>query len=237
VREHAYASKSVGKRRGLVVYTPPGYDQELSGHYPVLYLFHGAGDNEGTWTAIGRAHWIADNLLAQGKCRRMIVVMTDGHAQAPGAATPEVRGQALAVFQKDLLEDVMPFVESNYRTLPGPTNRAIVGLSMGGGQSMTIGLNHPELFAWVGGMSSAIFNPEQTVQAALADASVSNAKFKLLWFACGKDDFLLKQNKQLDELLSARGIHHEFTETDGNHSWPVWRRHLVEFLPRIFKMN
>ena len=239
VRQHAYASKALGKRRALVVYTPPGYDLDAASRFPVLYLFHGAGDNEATWTALGRAQWITDNLLAQGKCRPLILVMTDGHAQpsAPAGAPPEARGQALAAFQKDLLQDVMPFIEANYRTRPGPTNRAIIGLSMGGGQSLAIGLNHPELFAWVGGMSSSVSNPEETVQAALADAPAINAKLKLLWFACGKDDFLLKQNKQFDELLTARGVRHEFKLTEGNHSWPVWRRYLVDFLPRVFSAD
>ena len=239
VHQHAYASQSLGKRRSLMVYTPPGYELQATNRYPVLYLFHGAGDNEGTWTALGRAQWIADNLLAQGKCRPLILVMTDGHAQSPAAAgaSPELRGQAMGAFQRDLLQDVMPFVEANYRARPGPTNRAIIGLSMGGGQSLTIGLNHPELFAWVGGMSAAVVNPEETLKAALADATASNARLKLLWFACGKDDFLLKQNKQLDELLNARGIQHEFKLTEGNHSWPVWRRYLADFLPLVFRVE
>lgn len=239
VRQHAYASKALGKRRALVVYTPPGYDLDSTSRFPVVYLLHGAGDNEATWTALGRAQWITDNLLAQGRCRPLILVMTDGHAQAPApaGAAPEARGQALGAFQKDLIEDVMPFVEANYRARPGPTNRAIIGLSMGGGQSLTIGLNHPELFAWIGGMSSAVSNPEQAIKAALADPPATNEKLKLLWFACGKDDFLLKANKQFDELLAARGVRHEFKLTDGDHSWPVWRRHLVDFLPRVFSVH
>ncbi len=105
---------------------------------------------------------------------------------------------------------------------------------MGGGQSLTVGLNHPELFAWVGGMSSAINAPEQTFATALGDAKASNAKYKLLWLGIGKDDFLLKTNQQFDELLTARGIKHTFRLTEGNHSWPVWRRYLAEFAPLLF---
>lgn len=234
VRQHAYGSRA--NLRHLVVYTPPGYDMAPASRYPVLYLLHGSGDNESTWTGIGRAHWIADNLLARDKCRPLIIVMTDGHPPASsGTGTaPESRGQALAAFQRDLLEETLPFIEANYRTLPGPTNRAIAGFSLGGGQSLIIGLNHPDLFAWVGGMSAAMGNPAETFRSALADAPITNGRLKLLWFACGKDDFVLKSNQQLDALLAARGIRHEFAVTEGSHGWPVWRRHLVDFLPRLF---
>jgi enterochelin esterase-like enzyme len=231
VRLHTYRSKGLGVNRGLQVYTPPGYDRSNNERYPTLYLFHGSGDNEGTWTALGRAHLILDNLIAQGKAKPMIIVMTDGHAAPP---TPEGRGRNTELFKRDLLDNVLPLVEANYRVKPERFSRAIIGLSMGGGQSLTIGLNHPELFAWVGGMSSAINAPEQTFAAAFADAKATNAKYKMLWFACGKDDFLLKANQQFDELLTAKGITHTFRLTEGNHSWPVWRRYLVEFAPLLF---
>lgn len=231
VRLHTYRSKALGTKRDLQVYTPPGYDRDQSGRYPTLYLFHGSGDNEATWTALGRAHLILDNLIAQGKAKAMIIVMTDGHA-AP--MTPEGRGRNVELFKRDLLDNVLPLVEANYRVKPERLSRAIVGLSMGGGQSLAIGLNHPELFAWVGGMSSAVNAPAQTVADALNDAKTTNAKFKLLWFACGKDDFLLKANQQFDELLTAKGITHTFRLTEGNHSWPVWRRYLAEFAPLLF---
>lgn len=232
VHVHAYRSKAVGAVRSLHVYTPPGYDIDTrTTYYPVLYLFHGSGDNDATWTALGRAHFILDNLIAQGKAKPMVIVMTDGHA-APN--TPEARGRNTELFSRDLLSDVMPFVEQNYRVRKDRLSRAIVGLSMGGGQSLAIGLNHPELFAWVGGMSSAVNAPEQTFATALGDAKATNAKYKLLWIGIGKDDFLLKANQQFDELLTARGVKHTFRLTDGNHSWPVWRRYLAEFAPLLF---
>ena len=236
VRLHTYASKALGKLRRLQVYTPPGYDQKTRARYPVLYLFHGSGDNEATWTALGHAQFIADNLIAQGRAKPLIIVMTDGHASfaQPAGGSSDNRGRALEAFQRDLLEEVMPFVAADYRTRVDRESRAIIGLSMGGNQSLTIGLNHPELFAWVGGMSSAVREPEQAVGRALADAKSVNQKLRLLWFACGKDDFLLKQNQQFDELLTARGVKHEFKLTEGNHSWPVWRRYLEDFLPRLF---
>ncbi|MEO6726833.1 MAG: alpha/beta hydrolase-fold protein [Blastocatellia bacterium] len=230
VHIHTYRSKAVDAVRSLHVYTPPGYDK-ITARFPVLYLFHGSGDNDATWTAVGRAHFILDNLIAQGKAKPMVVVMTDGHA-APN--TPEARGRNTELFSRDLMGEVMPLVEANYRVKNDRLNRAIVGLSMGGGQSLTVGLNHPELFAWVGGMSSSINAPEQTFATALGDAKVTNAKYKLVWLGIGKDDFLLKANQQFDELLTAKGIKHTFKLTEGNHSWPVWRRYLVDFAPLLF---
>ncbi len=231
VHVHAYRSKAVGAIRSLHVYTPPGYDKNPAARFPVLYLFHGSGDNDATWTAVGRAHFILDNLIAQGKAKPMVVAMTDGHA-APN--TPEARGRNTELFSRDLMGDVMPLVEASYRVKNDRLNRAIVGLSMGGGQSLTVGLNHPELFAWVGGMSSAINAPEQTFATALGDAKATNAKYKLVWLGIGKDDFLLKANQQFDELLTAKGVKHTFKLTEGNHSWPVWRRYLVDFAPLLF---
>jgi enterochelin esterase family protein len=231
VHVHAYRSKAVGAVRSLHVYTPPGYGKDASERFPVLYLFHGSGDNDATWTALGRAHFILDNLIAQGKAKPMVVVMTDGHA-APN--TPEARGRNTETFSRDLLGDVMPMVEASYRVKTDRLSRAIVGLSMGGGQSLTIGLNHPELFAWVGAMSSAINAPEQTFATALGDVKATNAKLKLFWLAIGKDDFLLKTNQQFDELLTAKGVKHTFKLTEGNHSWPVWRKYLVDFAPLLF---
>ncbi len=230
VRLHEYASKALGRRRPLRVYTPPGYDKDPAARFPVLYLFHGSGDNEATWTSFGHAHLIADNLLAQGKAKAMIIVMTDGHA----VVGPEARGKNVEMFGKDLLEDVMPFVEANYRTKAEREARAIVGLSMGGGQSLTVGLNHLELFAWVGGFSSAINTPETTVATVLADPAATNAKLKLLWIACGKDDGLVKNAQTLSDVLKAKEIRHQLKITDGNHSWPVWRKYLGEFLPLLF---
>ncbi|MGE5609975.1 MAG: esterase [Bacillota bacterium] len=235
VRTHGYYSKSLDKRRGLYVYTPPEYDRKPDTRYPVLYLFHGSGDNEATWTVLGRANLILDNLIAAGKATPMVIVMTDGHAafsQPPSPGAP--RNRSMEAFQRDLLEDVMPFAEANYRVQTNPQGRAIVGLSMGGGQSLTIGLNHPELFGWVGGFSSAVFQPENTLASALADPKAVNEKFKLIWIGCGKDDFLIQNNRQFSELLTQRGIRHELVITEGNHSWPIWRRYLAQIAPKLF---
>ena len=237
VHLHSYNSKSLGRLRHLRVYTPPGYDHN-SRRYPALYLFHGSGDNEATWTAFGRAHWILDNLIGQGKARPMIIVMTDGHATAPqftGVPTTNMISRNVSDFERDLLQDVLGLVESNYRVRKDAAGRAIAGLSMGGGQSLTIGLSHPELFSWVGGFSSYVRNPETAVAKALANPRATNKKLKLLWIACGKDDRLMENARQLDDLLKQKNIRHVFLETEGNHSWPVWRRYLAQFAPLLFQ--
>jgi len=236
VRLQSYNSKSLGRLRHLRLYTPPGYDQN-SRRYPVLYLFHGSGDNEATWTAFGRAHWILDNLIGQGKAKPMLIVMPDGHATAPqfsGMPTANMISRNLSDFERDLLEDALPLVEANYRVRKDAAGRALAGLSMGGGQSLTIGLSHPELFSWVGGFSSYVRNPETAVAKALANPRATNKKLKLLWIACGKDDRLMENARQLDDLLKQKNIRHVFLETEGNHSWPVWRRYLADFAPLLF---
>jgi enterochelin esterase family protein len=236
VRVHAYRSQSLGKRRGLYVYTPPGYDKDPGARYPVLYLLHGSGDNEATWSVFGRAQWITDNLLAQGKAKPLVIVMPDGHAappRAPGASV-EGRSRNASAFERDLLEDVIPFVEANYRLRDDQESRAIAGLSMGGGQSLTIGLNHADRFASVGGFSAAVFDPENALAAALADPKGTDSALRLVWIACGKDDRLIENARQFTGILREKGIRHEFQTTEGGHSWPVWRRYLEEFLQRLF---
>ena len=237
VCQHWYQSQALDRRRALNVYTPPGYEKNTRTRYPVLYLFHGSGDKEATWTALGRAQCISDNLLSQDKMKPMIIVMTDGHAALPrvtGAVSSNMIAQNVRDFERDLLTDVMPFVESNYRVRSGSANRAIVGLSMGGGQSLTIGLNHPELFAWVGGFSSFIQSPEAALPTALSDPKGTNRRLKLLWLACGKEDRLIDEARKLSTLLKDKGIRHEYVETEGDHSWPVWRRYLADFMPLLF---
>ena len=235
VRMHWYQSKSLGIRRGLCVYTPPDYERKPDVRYPVLYLFHGRGDNEATWTVFGKAHWIMDNLIASGKAKPMVVVMTDGQAfTAPPGFAGDERAANIDAFGRDLLGDVMPFVEANYRVQNNPQGRAIVGLSMGGAQSLTIGLNHPELFAWVGGFSSAVYEPQTSLASVWANPTAVNDKYRLIWIACGKDDALVRSNRQLSTLLNEKGIRHELVITEGNHSWPVWRRYLTQFVPLLF---
>lgn len=232
VHLHDYASASLGRERRLRVYTPAVYARDPAARFPVLYLLHGSGDNEATWTEFGRAHIILDELIAAGKAQPMIVVMTDGHAVGSGAA--ETRGQNASAYERDLIGDVMPLVEARYRTWADREHRAIVGLSMGGNQALLAGLNHRDRFAWVGAMSSAIREPEQPLATFWADPVSAKTRLRLLWIAIGKDDFLLEENRRFTALLTARNVPHEYIETAGGHRWTVWRRYLADFAPRLF---
>lgn len=232
VHLHDYESKALGHRR-LRVYTPAAYAKDTRTRFPVLYLFHGSGDNEATWTEFGRAHVILDNMIASGAVKPMIVVMTDGHAI--GSGEPEGRTRNVVAFEQDLLGEVMPLAESQYRIQADRNHRAIAGLSMGGNQSLLIGLNHRDKFAWVGGMSSAI-RDTAPLDPFFAHRERDDKSFplRLLWFAIGKDDFLLPQNRAFDTQLTEKKVVHEYIETEGNHSWPVWRRYLVLLAPHLF---
>jgi enterochelin esterase-like enzyme len=231
VHQHTYFSKSLGRMRELMVYTPPGYEKQADARFPTLYLQHGMGDNQATWVVHGKAHWILDNLIAQGRAKPMVVVMMDGHAASQGPGGFE--GNTTA-FERDLLEDVMPFIEASYRVKTEAAGRAIAGLSMGGGQSLTIGLNHLDRFAWVIGFSSAVPSRE-AIAGTLNDTKAANEKLKLLWIGIGKDDFLRQRNEQFIALLTEKDLHHEWHLTEGNHSWPVWRIYLAELAPKLFQ--
>jgi len=233
VHTHVFHSKQLGVPREVVVYTPPGYEKGAD-KLPLFVLQHGSGDNQRGWTEHGKAHWILDHLIAAGKAKPMLVVMLDGH---PHGMVPRddkaKRGDSLAAFRKELFEDALPLVEANYRVLPGQGNRAIAGLSMGGWQSLTIGLNATDRFAYIGSFSGAA--DTEAVKAAMDDSTGTNAKLKLLWIACGKDDFLLDRNNTLIAALKTANVKHEWHLTEGDHSWPVWRGYLSEFLPRLFQ--
>ena len=233
---HWYTSKVTGARRRVHVYAPPGYQQETAKRYPVLYLLHGSGDNDSHWTLLGRAGVIADNLLADGRAAPMIIVMPDGHV-AERSASPEAgrRYRGREPFEKDLLESVLPLVEANYRVLADPQHRGIVGLSMGGGQSIGVGLGHLDQFAWVGGFSSSVSGNDPVLAALGSDPAAANQKLKLLWIAIGKDDFLLARNREFVKALDELKIRHTFQVTEGTHAWGVWRGYLAEFLPLLFR--
>ena len=230
VHLHTYASKALGRPREMAVYTPPDYAQRPEARYPVLYLQHGSGDNQATWTVHGKAHWLLDNLIAQGKSKPMVVVMLDGHAVVGGGGP----GGNTQGFERDLLEDAMPFAEANYRVSAEPAGRALVGLSMGGEQALRIGLNHLDRFAWIGGFSAAA-PAREAVASVLDNAAAANDRLKLLWIGCGREDFLLKRNEEFVALLKEKNLRHEWHLTDGNHSWPVWRGYLADLAPRLFQ--
>lgn len=235
VHQHAYQCKVLGRRRDAMVYTPPGYEKSGDQKYPLLVLQHGSGDQHDTWVQHGKAHWILDNLIADGKAVPMIVLMIDGHpmGQVSREATLQEREAALTAFERELLEDALPLAESLYRIEAGSEKRALAGLSMGGAQTLGVGLPHADRFAWLGCFSGAM-PPGERMQRALV-AEKLNSQLKLLWIACGENDFLLKQNHELITSLKEKGIRHEWTETPGDHSWPIWRNYLSEFAPKLFR--
>ncbi|MGA2032511.1 MAG: alpha/beta hydrolase-fold protein [Thermoguttaceae bacterium] len=232
---HWYASQATGARRRVHVYAPPGFSQETAKRYPVLFLLHGSGDNDSHWTQLGRANVIADNLLADGRAVPMLIVMPDGHvADRSREREAGSRSRGRDLFEKDLLQSVLPLVEANYRVLADPQHRGIVGLSMGGGQSIGVGLGHLGQFAWVGAFSAAV-SGDNPVLATLRSDPAANEKLKLLWIAIGKDDFLLARNREFVKALDELKIRHTFRETEGTHAWGVWRGYLAEFLPLLFR--
>lgn len=233
---HWYKSKATGTTRSVHVYAPPDY-ATADKSYPVLYLLHGSGDDDRHWSLLGQANVIADNLLAEGKTVPCLIVMTEGHpAGAVGTqdrATYSMRNREL--FRKDLLEDVIPLIEGTYRVQTEAASRAIAGLSMGGQQSLDVGLRNRDKFAWIASFSGAARNMEDVISDLAANAETANKQLKLLWIGCGKDDFLLPSNHELVAKLKQDGIRHEYYETDGAHSWGVWRRYLADLLPRLFR--
>jgi enterochelin esterase family protein len=159
--------------------------------------------------------------------------MTDGHALS--GISPASRGQNALAFERDFLQDVMPLVEKRYRVRRNRESRAIAGLSMGGNQALLVGLNHRDLFSYVVGMSSAIREPQEPLSPFWADPVGAKTPLRLLWLGIGKDDFLLPENRAFHAMLSDKKVPHEYLETAGNHSWPVWRRYLADLAPRLFQ--
>ncbi len=286
-----YDSKSVRDTRKMTVYLPPGYSNDTK--YPVLYLLHGAGDNEGGWTRTGAANLILDNLFADKKIVPMIVVMPNGSPQGPRPGTvlagmimnradadkngivsreeflaaaealykeldtgkldekqlatglnrlmppsdaPGGRqrgfGDFVSGFENDLLKDIIPFVESHYPVLADREHRAIAGLSMGGGQALTIGLRHRDLFAYIGGFSSALFGNANALVPAQADTS---KQLRLLWLSCGDEDRLMDANKNFHASLEQKNVSHLWHVDSGAHAWPVWKNDLYLLSQRLFR--
>ena len=241
VHHHFYHSNVVGDNRDFYVYTPPGYNPRGRKRYPVLYLLHGFSDGANGWTAVGRANIILDNLIAQGKAKPMIVVMPLGYG-APQILKPGALGKTdlakenLTKFSQALLTEVMPRVEKDYRVLPGRANTAIAGLSMGGGESLYVGLNHLNRFAWVGAFSAGLLPDLDQEFPRLA--AKDNSKLRLLWVACGEQDTLVGPfNVKLRAWLRSKGVKFTKIGTPGVHSWMVWRGNLAAFAPLLFRKN
>jgi enterochelin esterase family protein len=242
VEQRWYESRSIQAGRRVFVYTPPGYGRS-SERYPVLYLFHGAGGDESGWTESGRAHLILDNLIAAGTLKPLVVVMPYGYAYPPTsplASGDDAMRRQRDLFSRDLREDLIPFVQANYRVHADREHRAIAGLSLGGGQALGIGLSHVDLFSRIAAFSpalGAVTSPQAgglDFTALLADATTVNDRLALLWVGCGTEDTLFNSNKEFAGLLQSSGIRHTFHVTGGAHTWQVWRRYLHHVAPLLF---
>jgi enterochelin esterase-like enzyme len=249
VNVHTYTSKTLGRQRALCVYVPPQYYSQTNKRFPVLYLWHGGGGSELDWVNEGRTDVILDNLIAQKKAVPMIIVIPNGDVGGPGpsaapGAPPSGAGmQRYDVIEKETVSDIIPLIERHYRTLSNRENRAIAGLSAGGGISINVGLKRLDLFAWVGEFSSGMFggvagyapfDVEKISPGFLADPAATNKRLKLLYFSCGEQDPRMPYQVKAAESLRAQKINLTFRSFPGVHEWKVWRHSLADMAPLLF---
>ncbi len=260
VREIWYNSKVTGTWRHALAYTPPGYDTQVKERYPVLYLQHGGGEDESGWTRQGKANFILDNLIAARKAKPMIVVMANGYARRAGQTVPDLRGKGfgspemrkamqemMSAFEEDVTQALIPFIDSNFRTLPDREHRAMAGLSMGGMQTFHVTFNHLDLFSYIGGFSGAAnafatgsdkLDTKTAFNGVLADPTAFAKRVHLLWFGVGTNEpERMKQGIQkLHTSLEEAKVQHVYYESPGtDHEWQTWRRDLQDFAPRLFQ--
>jgi len=250
VNLHTYLSSTLGRQRALCVYVPPQYYSQTNKKFPVLYLWHGGGGSELDWVNEGRTDVILDNLIAQKKAAPMIIVIPNGDVgssgppSVPGAPSPGAGMQRYDVIEKETVGDIIPFIERHYRTLSNRENRAIAGLSAGGGISINVGLKRLDLFAWVGQFSSGMFggvagyapfDVERISPGFLKDPAATNKRLKLLYFSCGEQDPRMPYQAKAAESLRAQKIDLTFRSFPGVHEWKVWRRSLADMAQMLFR--
>jgi enterochelin esterase-like enzyme len=245
VAEVQYYSNSLKRHRRMHIYTPPGYE---SGNkkYPVFYLLHGAMDCDDSWTTVGRAGFILDNLIAEKNAKPMVVVMPAGHTSRDFSMGGDIT-RAVDEFSEDFLNDIIPYVETHYRVRKDRGNRAMAGLSMGGMQTLNITMSDLGKFSYIGVFSSGVFGMSPGGQAkpstsgweeqhlSMLDNQDLKKGLKLLWFATGSEDFLLQTTKETVEMLKKHGFSPVYKETGGGHTWANWREYLNEFAPKLFQ--
>ncbi len=248
VSKRWYTSPNLKSTRRLTVYTPAAYENnQLT--YPVLYLMHGAGGDENAWMELGRAAQIMDNLIAQGKAKPMIVVMTNGNADQTATPGESSEGFVKPIFMRPAtfsgmteaaFGDIIQFIESNYRVKKEKASRAIAGLSMGGMHSLVISANYPNTFDYVGVFSSAMLQPKDSQATVYSDftnklKAQKNNGFKLYWIGIGNTDFLFERSNEFRKLLDSLEFNYQYHETKGGHTWSNWRDYLSEFAPLLFQ--
>jgi len=248
VAEVNYYSSALKAFRRMHVYTPPGYETN-SKKYPVFYLLHGAGDSDDSWSTVGRAGFILDNLIAAKTAKPMIVVMPAGHTRMQGNPIASAFGDP---FVDDFVSNVMPYVQANYRVQTDRANTAIAGLSMGGGQTLNVLMSHPERFAYVGVYSSGLFfqgggrggaaapspSAQEELEKRYGEALSSQGLkkgLKLFWFSTGKDDFVLNNTVATVDFFKKHGFSPVYKESAGGHTWLNWRDYLNAFAPQLFQ--
>ena len=243
VRAHWYHSKITGRWRKAHVYTPPDYDRKTRSRFPVLYLQHGAGENERGWIEQGRAGFILDNLIAAGRAKPMIVVVDTGYATYAATNHPTATNRAsaaTAAFEEVMLKELIPAIDARYRTLADRKQRAMAGLSMGSMQTLNITLRHLDHFAWIGAMSGPPrqgFDVMTAYDGVFRDAAAFNKKVKLLWLGAGTAETRFHTSTvAMHEALNRAGIKNVFYSSPGtDHEWQTWRRSLHDFAPRLFR--
>ncbi|MBW8332367.1 MAG: hypothetical protein K0M40_10140 [Prolixibacteraceae bacterium] len=237
-----YFSKITNSWRRLFVYTPPGYDVNSKVKYPVVYIQHGGGEDERGWAEQGKTDIIIDNLIAESKAQPMIVVIANGNVSTGRGG---YSSEGMAAFKKEMTQNIIPFIDENYRTLTEPKSRAICGLSMGGGQSFYVGLESLDYFGSVGIFSSGIFggirnpsgstfNAEKEIPGLLSKSDEFNKKLDLFYISCGEQDMRIEHTKRAVETMKKNGLEVEFNSFPGDHEWQVWRKSLHDFASRVF---
>jgi len=232
VRLHTYRSKALGIERHVRVYTPPGYRDD-GVPLPVLYLYPGSTNHEGTWMGEGRAHFIMDTLLAAKRCVPMLVVMPAIHALDP--RVPADGKDDYALTDQELITDIVPMIDSAYRTLADRDHRALAGLSKGSFQVLRSGLTHPDLFSWIGAFSGSPSDAVKLFKNAVDNPEKFNAATHLLWLGVGREDFMLKGMQELHTMLDEKKVRHTWHLSDGIHEYTLWRPYLAEFASLLFK--
>ena len=241
-----YYSNYTESWRRLFVYTPPGYNENTKEKYPVVYIQHGGGEDETGWAVQGKTDIILDNLIAEGKSKPMIAVISNGNVRARGGAAGGFgySSAGMAPFKEELTKNIVPFIDKNYRTLTDPENRALCGLSMGGGQAFFVGLESPEYFASVGVFSTGLFGGIRETSSFDAEAQIPGLRTKsdefnknldLFYISCGEQDPRIEHTKKAVASMREGGLEIEFNSFPGDHEWQVWRKSLHDFASRLFK--